>query len=86
MGKFMRIWRDKETKELYDNGWRDANSESLNIVYDTDTKIIYYKFNEKTELHTCEEVRLCKVGFMSPYINENGKLCKYEEGQIIEIG
>ena len=82
----MRIWHDKKTDELYDNGWRDENSESLNIVYDTDTKIIYYKFNEKSDIHTGEEVRLCKVGYMSPYISANGKNCRYENGQIIEIG
>ena len=43
------------------------------IVADKDTHIMYIYY--------------CKgyTGYMSPYYSENGKLCKYEDGKIIEV-
>ena len=39
------------------------------LEYDEDTKIVYYRTSYK----------------MCPYYSENGKLCRYVDGEIIEI-
>ena len=41
------------------------------VVADKDTHILYYENGD---------------GAMCPYYSTNGKLCKYEDGHIIEIG
>lgn len=41
------------------------------------TKIVYVIFNE------C--AGYSGYGYMAPYYSENGRLCKYEDGKIIEI-
>ncbi len=41
------------------------------IVADKDTHILYVYYSYQ--------------GFLSPYYSENGKLCKYEDGKIIEV-
>lgn len=43
------------------------------LVYDSNTLVIYYKF--KTSYY----------GYMAPYYSESGKLCRYIDGQIVEI-
>ena len=43
---------------------------SYEIVADEETHIMYYKFS---------------TDYMSPYYSKNGKLCKYEDGKIIEV-
>lgn len=44
------------------------------IVADKDTHILYYRY-----------VRDGGV-VLSPYYSKNGKLCRYEDGKIIEVG
>lgn len=43
------------------------------VVADKDTHIMYIYY--------------CKgnTGYLSPYYSQNGKLCKYEDGKIIEV-
>ena len=43
---------------------------SYEIIADEETHIMYYQFSKE---------------YMSPYYSKNGKLCKYEDGKIIEI-
>jgi hypothetical protein len=43
------------------------------IVADKDTHILYVRYNSGY------------AGYLSPYYSENGKLCKYEDGKIIEV-
>lgn len=44
---------------------------SCYVVADKETHILYYKLSET---------------YMCPYYSANGKMCKYEDGHIIEIG
>ena len=43
------------------------------IVADNDTHILYVKHSNRD------------ISYLSPYYSENGKLCKYEDGKIIEV-
>jgi hypothetical protein len=43
------------------------------VVADKDTHILYIEFS------------VGYSGYLSPYYSENGKLCKYEDGKIIEV-
>ena len=87
MGKLFRIWRDRKTGRLM-RSRRDENSESLSIVFDSETKIIYYKFSEYTysACACCNAELDTKIGFMTPYLSENGKFCRFINNQIVEIG
>lgn len=51
------------------------------LVFDTETKIIYYKFYEQTP-----NVRINDhVGFMSPYLGSHGRPCRFIDCEIKEI-
>lgn len=43
------------------------------IIADKDTHILYIMYSNGYR------------GYLSPYYSENGKLCKYEDGKIIEV-
>lgn len=43
------------------------------VVADKDTHILYVYFSGG------------HIGYLCPYYSENGKLCKYEDGKIIEV-
>lgn len=43
------------------------------IVADKDTHILYIYYSREYN------------SYLSPYYSENGKLCKYEDGKIIEV-
>ena len=43
------------------------------VVADKDTHILYVRYSAGYE------------GYLSPYYSKNGKLCKYEDGKIIEV-
>ena len=47
---------------------------AYDVVADEDTHILYIYHKEG-----CESAVLC------PYYSKNGKLCKYEDGKIIEV-
>ena len=52
-------------------------SDREDLYYDDKTGIVYFLF----DLGVAD----CKTGYMCPYYSKNGKLCKYENGQIMEI-
>ena len=49
------------------------------LYYDDETGVIYFLFNVGGNFENFSK------GYMSPYYSKNGKLCKYENGQIVEI-
>lgn len=56
-----------KTVDEYKYFYRLGNSP---IVYERDTKIMYYMIYN---------------GYMSPYYNEHGQMCYYVDGQIIPV-
>ena len=47
------------------------------LVYDIDTKIVYYKFMDKTFSDWS--------GYMSPYLGSHGRPCRFVDEKIMEI-
>ena len=90
MGKLVRLWKNKKTGKFV-NYKVDEDCVSTNLAYDQDTRILYYKFTEVVTVKsiTFEEQPSfdTKVGYMSPYITENGKMCKFTKYfEFVEIG
>lgn len=90
MGKLLRIWRNTKTGNVI-NYKADEDCVSTNLVYDQETRIVYYKFSEMVTVYsnTFEEQEPydTKVGYMSPYITKNGKMCKFTtKMEFAEIG
>ena len=52
-----------------------------NLVCDSKTKVIYYMVSDY-----CVGLPGNMVGYMAPYISENGKFCRFIDNQIVEIG
>ena len=62
------------------------------LVYDTETRIVYWKFaedskatngtNDYTDKHSEYKYQ---VGYMSPYMGPNGKCCHYIDNNIVEV-
>jgi len=73
MGDLARIYRNKRTGELKHKCWPGFGM-MTNLVYDLDTKIIYYKEYQNTHSTMC------------PYISENGKYCRFIDDKIVEVG
>lgn len=78
MGSLVRIVKDR-LGNLYSA--HDANvgaipvsTEESDFVYDSETKVVYW----------CSYVP--KYTYLSPYISENGKFCRFIDNQIVEIG
>ncbi len=62
------------------------------LVYDTETRIVYWKFVEDsyaTPYHNGWADNHCtykfETGYMSPYIGPNGKYCRYIDDNVVEI-
>lgn len=51
--------------------------DGTDLVYDKDTRIVYYKFKDFAGYKG--------YGFMSPYYGLHGNLCRYENGQVVEM-
>ncbi len=51
------------------------------LSFDTNTKVIWYMFS------TREYIGYQGYGYsyFAPYVNENGKFCRYIDGEIVEI-
>ena len=69
-----------------------ANTKSTLLVCDSVTKVVYWKFledskavNESWSFGDTQKIFNMKVGFMCPYIGENGRFCKLVDGKIVEI-
>lgn len=90
MGKLVRLWKNTKTGRFV-NHKVDDDCVSTNLVYDSKTRIMYYKFSE---IVTVDSITFAdqkpfdtKVGYMSPYITENGKMCKFTvRMEFVEIG
>lgn len=54
------------------------NEETKCLVYDKNTQIVYYMIKDGSGYKG--------YGYMSPYYSSDGKLCKYIDGEIQEIG
>lgn len=52
--------------------------EERHLVYDKDTKVVYYMFSTF-------EPGGYSYSYFAPYISENGRNCRYIEGEIVEI-
>ena len=52
------------------------------LYYANDTHIVYYLIHNQVDPHAHSDVGF---GFMAPYYDNNGKLCKYENNVIVEI-
>lgn len=87
MGKLVRIWKNKITGELANYQVND-NYISTNLVYDSDSEIVYYKFSEVVTVYSKiipdQMPTDTKVGFMSPYFSHTGRLCRFTGHSIIE--
>lgn len=73
----------EEEKEMYecsaDVGRMVEIEEHPYLYYDYSTHIVYI-------IQLDENIGNYKAaGFMSPYYSENGKLCRYENGNLMEI-
>lgn len=51
------------------------------LVYSSDTDVVYYMFKAKESAPKVD----FGYSYFTPYISENGKFCKYVDGQIVEI-
>lgn len=49
------------------------------LVYNSDTKVIYYMFS------TSSDINGCIYSYFAPYISENGYFCRYDDGRFVEI-
>ena len=64
------------TPTVDDSSWF-YKIEDTPLVYDKDTRIVYYLFSSKSNRRG--------YGYMAPYYNEHGQMCYYVDGQIIPI-
>ena len=77
VGELKRIWQDTSTKELVSAEGPKEGLKRTDLVYDAQTKIVYYKCSGRRN-----------EGFMSPYIGPNGKFCRFDGlfgGRIVEV-
>lgn len=65
---FIKVW--KISDESYSLEW----GHNTNLIYNLETKIIYYYFNVKG------------IKSMCPYYGPNGKPCTIEGSKIVEVG
>ena len=72
MGEVERIFMNKRTGELKHRCFPGFGMQT-NLVYDVNTKIIYYKELDKHNEYMC------------PYISENGKYCRFIDDKIVEV-
>lgn len=85
MGRLTRLAKNIYTGEIIPKGAFQEDYELLNLVYDDETKLVYYKFSERVADVISGRNFRGKVGYMAPYYGPNGKICRLENGQISEI-
>lgn len=85
MGKLVRLAKNVFTGEIAPKRGFDSDWELLDLVYDTDTYIVYHKFSERVNVKSGRGMITTKIGYMCPYLGKNGKYCRFEKDQIIEI-
>ena len=65
----------KNDNDIEINGFTAIEKDFL--YYANDTHIVYYLVSSRTSYRG--------FGFMSPYYDSNGKMCKYENRGMVEI-
>lgn len=73
---------DENSKYVQDTNTKLVNISGI-LSYDIDTKIVYYYFKDDSGIGNCS----VGYGFMSPYLSEDGRFCRYNlnERKIEEI-
>ena len=88
MGNLSRILRNKETGELSEKKI-NPNYVTTRLVFDSDSRVVYYKFSEITKVESRNYVDQkpmdTRIGFMSPCLGEHGRPCKFINNEIVEI-
>ena len=87
-GRLGPIFRDIKTHELIPEMAEPLlpapNTEKTNLVYDKNTKIVYYGHVKSiSETEATEELDLGHAS--TPYLSSNGNLCKFIHGRIVEF-
>ena len=85
MGRMVRLVRNVYSGEIAPWVGYDPDCELLDLVYDPDTCVVYYKFTEIVNVKPGKYSTSTKVGYLSPYLGAHGKPCRLERGQIVEI-
>lgn len=82
------IWSDRgssvkmksvNTEEIENMDFTVINAEK-GLVYDNDTKIVYYMLNTTRGGGNARY----GFGYMSPFYSKNGELCKVVDGEIVD--
>lgn len=73
LGHISPIFQNPQTGALDGSYFASTfGSKLTNLVYDVNTKVVYYYAKESNYI-------------ASPYISENGKYCRFIDGKIVEI-
>lgn len=86
----IRILKDSEgnryTTLQYNVGYYPKGNglSNTDLVFDEDTKVVYYQYLQYSTGFYSTKTPV--VGYMSPYISENGKFCRFIDNKIVEIG
>ena len=75
MGNFKRLWKNEKTGLYYDVK-AITNLVETDLVYNTETKIVYYKPKNLD--------KGVKIAFLTPY-KKNNKRCQYVNKKIVEV-
>ena len=80
VGHFVAIFEGNDGKHYSAHQWNlgeipnQDKAKLTDLVYDFRTKVIYYvAYNGK------------KIAFRHPYLNENGKYCRFIDGNFVEF-
>ncbi len=76
----VRIIATKDGKLMSWNDRIDSSYENTNLVYDTVTLAVYYKFVEQNHRSMTPPY----LGYMCPYLGSNLRFCKFIDGKIVE--
>lgn len=85
VGELVRLVQHIKTGEIVMREEYNEEYCPLNLVCDSITKIVYYHYTKRKHIQYKNEYFPNKVGCMSPYLGANGKPCRFENGEIIEI-
>ena len=76
----LRIYKIESQEQLV--GVPVPGAIKTDLVFDTDTRIVYYKFEENFSNFKINDKNL---GFMSPYLGSHGRACRFINCEIVEI-
>ena len=75
---FVRILIEEDGRLYAEKNNEEEPYEYTDLVYNTETKVIYYMFDDE---YLDSRIR----NYFAPYINENGKYCRFIDNKIVEI-